>query len=78
MTMKRIIHPILSYMSFSKDSGVGATVSADKFKRDIKILLDNGYSSVSLLDLNNCSEREKVFCIVLYGGYSEKRRPAFP
>ena len=76
--MKRIIYPILSYMSFSKDSGDGVTVSSDKFKRDLQTLIDNCYSSVSLTDLNSCSEHEKAFCVILYGGYSNHYDIAFP
>lgn len=51
--MKTIITPVLSYISFTRKSGSCATVSADKFKRDVQTLIRNGYSSVSEYSVAN-------------------------
>lgn len=76
--MKTIFSPVLSYISFTRGSGSCATVSADKFKRDVQTLIGNGYSSASLADLKKHPKKEKMFCILLYGGYSNHYEIAFP
>ena len=76
--MKTTTATILSYVSFAHKSGSYATVSEDKFKKDIQTLIENGYSSISLSDLTVRSEKEKVFCILLHGGYSNHYKVAFP
>ena len=76
--MKTIFSPVLSYISFTRESGSCATVSADKFKSDVQTLIGNGYSSASLADLKKHPKKEKMFCILLYGGYSNHYEIAFP
>ena len=76
--MKRLFPPILLYTNFGRDTDSCDDVSADKFKSDIQTLLDRGYFSVSLVNMSSCSEKEKMFCIVLCGGYSNHYEVAFP
>ncbi len=79
------ICPILRYDFFTNDKKAarGAMVYSLKFKEDIQILLDNGYTAISLLDIYEAKQNgkhlpAKPVCIVLIGGYDNYYHCAFP
>ena len=73
------------YTSFTdkKECAKEATVYIDKFKDDIKTLISEGYSFLSLSDilLTKATEKTvatKCICIVFFGGYRNHYELAFP
>ena len=77
--------PVIMYTSFTdkKECAKEATVYIDKFKDDIKTLISEGYSFLSLSDILLTKSTEKTvatkcICIVFFGGYRNHYELAFP
>lgn len=76
--------PILKYTSvIESDNGdTRFCTTSDKFAKDMHLLLENGFVSVSLRDVYLFSRGEiqlpdKVFCLIFKGGYENNYTQAF-
>lgn len=76
--------PILSYCHFVSEEkeDMNSCTTADKFEKDIRLLLSNGYTSLSLHQIYLCKNKrltwpEKPFCIIMDGGYESNYFIAF-
>lgn len=78
-------YPNLLYSNFTnkKEDAKEATIHIDKFRNDLKILVNSGYNIISLSDVALTIERgaripEQSICLVLFGGYRSHYDLAFP
>jgi hypothetical protein len=77
--------PVIKYTSFKENEygDMNNSTTITKFKQDMKTLLDNGYKSMSLIQMHeirhaNRSCPQKAFCLVFTGGYLNNYTLAFP
>lgn len=76
--------PVMLYKNFcsTKDKNENS-IRIDNFENDMQKLLDAGYQSISIAQIEECRSKqiplpEKAFCILLYGGYIDHYTLAFP
>lgn len=76
--------PCLLYYRFEEASPkVPNCVSIVDFEKDMQLLLELGYESISISDIVNAQKNKKplpsnCFCIIFQGGYEDNYRIAYP
>lgn len=76
--------PVMLYDSFcSAKEKKENSIRIDIFENDMQKLLDAGYQSISIAQIEECRSKQiplpdKAFCILFYGGHIEHYTLAFP
>ncbi len=76
--------PVILYGGFcSTEDENGSGIKIENFENDMKKLLNAGYQSISIAQIEECRRKKiplpkNAFCILLYGGYINHYTLAFP
>lgn len=76
--------PVMLYSNFCPIEGeTGSFTRIDMFENDMRKLLDAGYQSISIAQIEECRREKKslpenAFCIIFHGGYMNQYTLAFP